>query len=92
VVVLVVLVGMSVEPVRLGVVAAQADQTRIGSVFRYANVYDRAIAPIASGQVGPEVVRHEHVLPEESIMAFERVAKGDPADVKQQIRVAGSNP
>ena len=39
-----VVVGMPVEPVAFDVVSAAAKEIRIETVFRYANVYDRAIA------------------------------------------------
>src|SRR5699024_1978069 len=46
-----VLVGMPVEPVPFDIVAAQAKEIRIETVFRYANVYDRAIALLASAKI-----------------------------------------
>ncbi len=84
----VVLVGMPVEPVHFDVVAAQVKQVRIESVFRYANVYGRAIALIASGRVNLKPFVTETYPFEKSIAAFERAAKGNPADVKLQIKVA----
>ena len=81
----VVVVGMPVEPVAFDVVSAAAKEIRIETVFRYANVYDRAIAMIASGKVDLKPLISETFRFEESIAAFERAAEGRPADVKLQI-------
>jgi D-xylulose reductase len=84
----VVLVGMPVEPVFFDVVSAAAKEIRIETVFRYANVYDRAIAMISSGKVDLKPLITETFPFEQSIAAFERAAEGRPADVKLQIRVS----
>jgi D-xylulose reductase len=85
-----VLVGMPVEPVAFDVVSAAAKEVRIETVFRYANVYDRAIAMIASGKVDLKPLVTETFPFEQSIPAFERAAEGRPGDVKLQIRMNGS--
>jgi len=82
-----VAVGMPVNPVAFDVVSAAAKEVRIETVFRYANVYDRAIAMIASGKVDLKPLISETFRFEESIAAFERAAEGRPGDVKLQIRV-----
>ncbi|OWJ56008.1 NAD(P)-dependent alcohol dehydrogenase [Inquilinus limosus] len=82
-----VVIGMPVEPVAVDLVAAAAKEVRIETVFRYANVYDRAIAMIASGKVDLKpLVTHTYGF-EDSIKAFERAAEGRPADVKLQIKL-----
>lgn len=82
-----VVIGMPVEPVAVDLVAAAAKEVRIETVFRYANVYDRAIAMIASGKVDLKpLISHTYGF-EDSIAAFERAAEGRPADVKLQIRL-----
>ncbi len=82
-----VVIGMPVEPVAVDLVAAAAKEVRIETVFRYANVYDRAIAMIASGKVDLKpLVTHTYGF-EDSIAAFERAAEGRPADVKLQIKL-----
>jgi D-xylulose reductase len=83
----VVLVGMPVEPVAFDVVSAAAKEIRIETVFRYANVYDRAIAMIASGKVDLKPLVTETFPFDKSIPAFERAAEGRPGDVKLQIRM-----
>ncbi|WP_353981446.1 NAD(P)-dependent alcohol dehydrogenase [Salinicola endophyticus] len=80
-----VLVGMPVEPVTFDIVSAQAKELRIETVFRYANVYDRAIDLIASGKVDLEPLISETFAFEKSIEAFERAASARPQDVKLQI-------
>ena len=82
-----VLVGMPVEPVAVDVVSAAAKEVRIETVFRYANVYDRAIAMIASGKVDLKPLVTETFPFDKSIPAFERAAEGRPGDVKLQIRM-----
>jgi D-xylulose reductase len=84
----VVLVGMPVEPVSFDVPGAALKETRIETVFRYANVFDRAIAMMGSGKVDLKPLISETFRFEESVEAFERAAEGRPGDVKLQIRVA----
>ena len=81
----VVFVGMPVEPIALDIVGAQAKEARIETVFRYANVFDRALALIASGKVDLKPLVTGVFPFEESIAAFERAASARPTDVKLQI-------
>jgi D-xylulose reductase len=83
----VVLVGMPVEPVSFDVVAAAAKEARIESVFRYANVFDRAIEMISARRVDLKPLVSHTFSFDESIAAFERAAEGRPNDVKLQIKV-----
>ena len=46
-----VLVGIPVDPVPVDVTEVQARETTIESVFRYANVYQRAIDLVAAGRI-----------------------------------------
>lgn len=82
-----VLVGMPVEPVAIDVSSIAAKEIRIETVFRYANVFDRALAMIASGKVDLKPLISETFPFEQSIAAFERAAEGRPGDVKLQIRL-----
>ncbi|WP_423822520.1 NAD(P)-dependent alcohol dehydrogenase [Salinisphaera sp. SPP-AMP-43] len=82
-----VLVGMPVEPVTFDIVAAQAKEIRIETVFRYANVYDRTIALLASGKIDLGPLISETFDFEDSVAAFERAARGEPSDVKLQIQL-----
>lgn len=83
----VVLVGMPVEPAPIDIVAAQARELRIETVFRYANVFDRALQLIASGAIDLKPLITGTYDFEDSVAAFERAAEGVPDDVKIQIRM-----
>ncbi|TPK94825.1 MULTISPECIES: NAD(P)-dependent alcohol dehydrogenase [unclassified Mesorhizobium] len=85
----VVLVGLPVETVELNVPAAIAKEVRIETVFRYANIFDRALQLIASGKVDLKPLITGTYDFDESIKAFERAAQGKPQDVKLQILLTG---
>lgn len=82
-----VLIGMPVEPVRMDISSMAAKEIRIETVFRYANVFDRALAMIASGKVDLKPLITETFAFEDSVAAFERAAEGRPGDVKLQIKL-----
>jgi D-xylulose reductase len=84
----VVLIGMPVEPVPFDIVGMQAREARIETVFRYANIYDRAINLIASGKVDLKPLISATFSFEDSIAAFERAVEQRPEDVKLQIQMA----
>ncbi|SDJ15748.1 NAD(P)-dependent alcohol dehydrogenase [Aliiruegeria lutimaris] len=83
----IVLVGMPVEPVPMDIVSLQAKEARLETVFRYANIYDRAIALIGAGKVNLKPLISETLPFEQSIAAFDRAAEGRPTDVKIQIEM-----
>ncbi len=83
----VVFVGMPVEPVTFDVVTAQTKELRMETVFRYANVYDRAIELIASGKIDLNPLISETYAFADSIPAFERAAEARPTDIKLQIEL-----
>jgi D-xylulose reductase len=83
----VVLIGLPVEPVNFDVTGAIAKEARIETVFRYANVFDRALALIAAGKVDLKPLVTGTYRFDDSIAAFERAASGRPTDVKLQILV-----
>jgi D-xylulose reductase len=83
----VVLVGMPVDPVDFDVVGAQVKEARIETIFRYANIYPRAIELIASGKVDLKPLVTASFPFEDSVAAIERAASGRPGDVKVQIKV-----
>ena len=84
-----VLVGLPPDRVAFDVNGAIAREIRIETVFRYANVFDRALSLIGSGRVDLKPLITETFSFEQSIEAFERAAEGRPADIKLQIVVAG---
>jgi len=82
-----VLIGMPVAPISLDVSSIASKEIRIETVFRYANVFDRALAMIASGKVDLKPLISATFPFEDSIAAFERAAEGRPGDVKLQIQL-----
>jgi D-xylulose reductase len=84
----VVLIGIPIDPVPFDVAGAQAHEARVETVFRYANIYPRAIALIASGKVDLKPLISGTYAFEDSIKAFQRAAEGRGSDVKLQIQVA----
>jgi D-xylulose reductase len=86
----VVLVGMPPAAITFDVVAAQAKEARIETIFRYANVYPKAVALLSSGKVDLKPLISGNFAFDDSIAAFERAAQGRPADIKLQIVVEES--
>ncbi len=84
----VVWVGMPVDPVPFDLVLAQSKEVRMETVFRYANMYDRAIALIGSGKVDLKPLVSRTFDFTESVAAFDRAVEARPTDVKIQIRLA----
>lgn len=85
----VVWVGMPVEPVPVDIVLAQSKELRMETVFRYANMYDRAIALMASGKVDLKPLVSETYAFADAVAAFDRAVEGRPTDVKIQIAMGG---
>lgn len=83
----VVWVGMPVDPVPFDIVLAQSKEIRMETVFRYANMYDRAIALIASGKVDLKPLISSTFNFQDSIAAFDRAVEARPTDVKIQIKL-----
>ncbi len=83
----IVLVGMPVDPVPVDIVGLQAKELRIETVFRYANVYDRAISLIAAGKVDLSPLISATIPFADSIAAFDRAVEARETDVKIQIRM-----
>ncbi|CDY76843.1 Xylitol dehydrogenase [Caballeronia glathei] len=80
-----VLVGMPQKAVPIDVVAVQIKEARIESVFRYANMFERAIQLIASGRIDVKPFISRSFAFADGIKAFEEAASGNPSDVKVQI-------
>lgn len=84
----VVLVGLPPGEVPVSIAAAIAREARIETVFRYANIFDRALALISAGKVDLKPLITGTFDFEDSVAAFERAAAGRPDDVKLQITVS----
>ncbi|ATI41902.1 NAD(P)-dependent alcohol dehydrogenase [Pacificitalea manganoxidans] len=83
----IVFVGLPPDPVAIDISAATVRECRMETVFRYANVFDRALDLIAAGKVDLKPLLSETYPFDASIEAFDRAAEGRPSDVKLQIRV-----
>ncbi|WP_269523470.1 NAD(P)-dependent alcohol dehydrogenase [Coraliomargarita parva] len=83
----VVLVGMPQKPAAIDIVAAQVKGVDFFTVFRYANVYDRVISYIASGQlkVAPLVTHRFDGV--DSIKAYEFAASYPEDAVKIMLNL-----
>ena len=80
-----VLVGMPAKPVAYDVVAGQAKELRVEHVFRYANIYDRAINLLASGKIDVKPLISKYYSFEQAVEAFEFAAKAPANIIKTQI-------
>ncbi len=80
-----VLVGMPAQKVPLDIVALQCKEIRVESVFRYANMFARAISLIASGRLDVKPFISRSFRFAEGIEAFDEAARAYPTDVKIQI-------
>lgn len=81
----VVLVGMPPKPVVYDVVAAEAKELRVEPVFRYANIYTRAINLLGSGKIDVKPLISKYYPFEKSVEAFEFAATARPNVIKTQI-------
>ncbi|HTK12100.1 MAG TPA: NAD(P)-dependent alcohol dehydrogenase [Ktedonobacteraceae bacterium] len=83
----VVFVGMPGAPVPLDIVAAQAKEAHIETIFRYANVYPRALALMGSGKIDVKPLITDTYGFKDSVAAFEYVTHMNPTSVKIQIEM-----
>lgn len=81
----VVLIGMPGKPVPFDVVAAQVKEARIETVFRYAHVFPRAVALMASGKIDVKPLITDRYAFADSVAAFNYAAAPRPDTVKVQI-------
>ncbi|MDF1608658.1 NAD(P)-dependent alcohol dehydrogenase [Hoeflea sp. YIM 152468] len=81
----VVYVGMPLAPIAYDVAAAQIKEARVEHVFRYAHVFPRCVAMLASGAIdlAPLITRTFEF--EDSVAAFELASQSPPGQVKMQI-------
>jgi D-xylulose reductase len=81
----IVLVGMPVDPVPFDIATAQSRGISLETVFRYANVHQKAIDLAASDAVDLSRFVSETFAFDDAVAAFERFLEGRPTDVKIQI-------
>ncbi|AMP04556.1 NAD(P)-dependent alcohol dehydrogenase [Collimonas pratensis] len=82
-----VLVGLPANKVAIDIVAILAKEIRIESVFRYANIFQRALALIASGKINVKPFISRSFKFADGVAAFDAAASGNPRDVKIQIEL-----
>ena len=83
----VVLVGMPGELPKFDVVAAQTKEARIETIFRYAHVYDRALALMGSGKIDLKPFITDTFAFADSIQAFDWAVNMPETSVKGQIEM-----
>jgi D-xylulose reductase len=83
------LVGIPLEPFPFDVSKAQIKEARVESIFRYAHVYPRAVAMIASGKIDVKPLITDRFAFENSVEAFDFAKAMPPASVKVQIELPG---
>ena len=82
----IVLVGMPVEPVAFDIPRAIGKELRIETVFRYANIFERALNLIASGKVDLKpLISVDRSTLSDRLRRSSVPRKARPADVKLQI-------
>jgi D-xylulose reductase len=81
----VVLIGMPVGKAPLDIVGAQVKEASIDTIFRYAHVYDRAVALLGSGKIDVKPFITDSFPFEDSIEAFAWAVDMPETSVKAQI-------
>lgn len=84
----VVYVGIPLAPVAYDVAAAQIKEARVEHVFRYAHVFPRCVAMLASGAIDVKPLITRTFSFENSVRAFEIASQAPPGEVKMQILLA----
>jgi D-xylulose reductase len=77
-----VFIGMPVNPVPMDIVAAQAKEARLETIFRYANTYHRAVALLGSGKINVKPLITDRYKFADAIKAFDYAANPQPRSVK----------
>jgi D-xylulose reductase len=83
----VVFIGMPVNPVPVDIVAAQAKEARLETVFRYANIYPRALSLMGSGKINVKPLITDRFKFADAIKAFDYAANPQPRTVKTVIEM-----
>lgn len=83
----VVYVGIPVEPFQYDLGKAMVREARVEQIFRYAHVFPRCVAMLASGAIDVKPLITRKFAFEESVHAFEVAASAPKGDVKMQIEM-----
>lgn len=83
----VVLVGMSNDPLPLDVPLLQVRGLRIETLFRYTNTFDRAVSYIESGKIDVKPLISKTFSFDDSIEAYDFAVAGHPEVIKVMIEM-----
>ena len=83
----VVMIGGQPDPIRYDAGAAMVREARVENIFRYAHVFPRCVAMLASGAIDVKPLITRTFAFDDSVRAFEIAASAPPADVKMQIEL-----
>lgn len=81
----VVMIGGQPDPISYDAGAAMVREARVENIFRYAHVFPRCVAMLASGAIDLKPLITRSFDFKDSVQAFEIAASAPPADVKMQI-------
>ena len=83
----VVYIGIPLAPIPLDIVAVQAKEARIESVFRYAHVFPRALSLMSAGKIDVKPLITNQFTFEDSVAAFDFASDMPPSSVKVQVEL-----
>lgn len=83
----VVMIGGQPDPISYDAGAAMVREARVENIFRYAHVFPRCVAMLASGAIDVKPLITRTFAFDDSVRAFEIAASAPPADVKMQIEL-----
>lgn len=83
----VVMIGGQPDPIAYDAGAAMIREARVENIFRYAHVFPRCVAMLASGAIDVKPLITRKFEFKDSVKAFEIAASAPPADVKMQIEL-----
>ena len=79
------MIGGQSAPIAYDAGAAMVREARVENIFRYAHVFPRCVAMLASGTIDVKPLITRSFDFDQSVEAFEIAASAPPADVKLQI-------
>ena len=83
----VVMIGGQPDPISYDAGAAMVREARVENIFRYAHVFPRCVAMLASGTIDVKPLITRTFGFDDSVEAFEIAASAPPDDVKMQIEL-----
>jgi Threonine dehydrogenase and related Zn-dependent dehydrogenases len=83
----VVLIGGQIHPISYDAGAAMVREARVENIFRYAHVFPRCVAMLASGAIDVKPLITRTFAFDDSVRAFEIAASAPVGDVKMQIEL-----